>query len=118
MTRFLRDGIRLIFILALVVALIAVLLGQRAAIGRGAGRATRAGRSAWDSLRDGPVGAAVAEHARAAAGAVVAVGALVLVLWSNPTGLVVLVIGIVVALLLAAVWAMAHRRVEVGLPAG
>ena len=116
-TRFLRDGIRLIFILALVVALIAVLLGQRATIGRGAGRATRAGRSAWDSLRDGPVGAAVAEHARAAAGAVVAVGALVLVLWSNPTGLVVLVIGIVVALLLAAVWAMAHRNVEVGFPA-
>ena len=117
-TRFLRDGIRLVFIVALLVALIAVLLGHRAAIGRGAGRVTRAGRSAWDSLRNGPVGAAVAEHARVAAGAVVAVGALVLVLWNNPTGLVVLLTAIVVALLLAAVWAMAHRKVEVGLPAG
>ena len=47
-----------------------------------------------------------------------AFGALVLVLWNNPTGLVVLLIAIVVALLLAAVWAMSHRKVDVGLPAG
>src|SRR6478735_11680976 len=117
-TRFLRDGIRLIFIVALVVALIAVLLGQGALLARAGGGVTTATRGAWDSLRDGPVGAAVAEHARVAAGAVVAVGALVLVLWNNPTGLVVLLIAIVVALLLAAVWGMAHRKVEAGLPAG
>ena len=117
-TRFLRDGIRLIFIVALVVALIAVLLGQRALLARAGGGVTTATRGAWDSLRNGPVGAAVADHTAVAAGAVVALGALVLVLWSNPTGLVVLVIAIIVALLLAAVYAMSHRKVASGLPAG
>jgi hypothetical protein len=117
-TRFLRDGIRLIFIIALVVALIAVLLGQRALLARAGGGVTTATRGAWDSLRNGPVGAAVADHTAVAAGAVVALGALVLVLWSNPTGLVVLVIAIIVALLLAAVYAMSHRKVASGLPAG
>jgi hypothetical protein len=117
-TRFLRDGIRLIFIIALVVALIAVLLGQRALLARAGGGVTTATRGAWDSLRNGPVGAAVADHTALAAGAVVALGALVLVLWSNPTGLVVLVIAIIVALLLAAVYAMSHRKVASGLPAG
>jgi LPXTG-motif cell wall-anchored protein len=117
-TRFLRDGIRLIFLVALVVALIAVLLGQRALLARAGGGVTTATRGAWDSLRNGPVGAAVADHTAVAAGAVVALGALVLVLRSNPTGLVVLVIAIIVALLLAAVYAMSHRKVDVGLPAG
>jgi len=79
-TRFLRDGIRLIFIIALVVALIAVLLGQRALLARAGGGVTTATRGAWDSLRNGPVGAAVADHTAVAAGAVVALGALVL--WS------------------------------------
>lgn len=117
-TRFLRDGIRLVFVVALVVALVAVLLGQRALLARAGGRVTTATRGAWDSLRGRPVGAAVAQHVAAAVGTVVALGALVLVLWDNPTGLVVLVIAVVVALLLAAVWAMAHRQVDAGLTAG
>lgn len=111
-TRFLRDGIRLVFIVALVVAAIAVLLGHRAGLAKVGHRVADAARGAWESVSRGPIGAGVAEHAKVVAGSVLAVGALVLVLWENPTGLVVLVTAIVVALLLAAVWALAHEKVE------
>jgi hypothetical protein len=107
-TRFLRDGIRLVFVIALLVALIAVLLGRRAAIARAGGRVATAARRSWSSLSNGSVGATVARHTLAVGGAVVAVGALVLVLWENPSGLVVLVIAVIVALLLVAVWGMAQ----------
>ncbi|WP_207555908.1 hypothetical protein [Intrasporangium flavum] len=107
-TRFLRDGIRLVFIVALVVAVVAILLGRRAGIARAGRRVGAAARSSWGSLSRGPVGATVAHHTMAVGGGVLAVGALVLVLWENPSGLVVLVIAIVVALLLAAVWGMAQ----------
>lgn len=107
-TRFLRDGIRLVFIIALLVALVAVLLGRRAAIARAGGRVAAASRRSWSSLSGGPVGATVAHHTMAVGGAVVAVGALVLVLWENPSGLVVLLIALIVALLLVAVWGMAQ----------
>lgn len=111
-TRFLRDGIRLVFIVALVVAAIAVLLGHRAGLAKVGHRVADGARGAWESVSRGPIGAGVAEHAKVVAGSVLAVGALVLVLWENPTGLVVLVTAIVVALLLAAVWALAHEKVE------
>ena len=118
-TRFLRDGIRLVFIIALVVAAIAILLGRRAALATVWTRVSDASRRGWDAVSTGPVGTGVGEHAAAAAGSVVAVGALVLVLWENPTGLVVLVTAIIVALLLAAVWGFAHQGAErqVGRPA-
>jgi hypothetical protein len=111
-TRFLRDGIRLVFIVALVVAAIAVLLGHRAGLAKAGHRVSEAARGAWDSVSRGPVGATVTEHTKVVAGSVVAVGALVLVLWENPTSVVVLVTTIVVALLLAAVWGLAHETVE------
>ncbi len=107
-TRFLRDGIRLVFVIALVVAAIAILLGRRAAIARASGAVARTSRRSWSSLSGGPVGATVEQHTMAVGGAVLAAGALVLVLWNNPSGLVVLVIVIVVALLLVAVWGMAQ----------
>ena len=107
-TRFLRDGIRLVFIIALLVAAIAILLGRRAAIARAGARVAEGARRSWSSLSGGPVGAAVSRHTRAVGGSIVAVGALVLVLWENPSGVVVLVIAVVVALLLAAVWGMAQ----------
>ncbi|GAA2021837.1 hypothetical protein GCM10009740_08270 [Terrabacter terrae] len=116
-TRYLVDGIRLVFIIALVVAGLAALLNRRrglAGFGRGVARVSSRG---WDSLQDGPVGTAVGEHAPVAAGVVVALGTLVLVIWSNPTGLVVLLTAIVVAVLLAAVWGMAQARTHAGLPA-
>jgi hypothetical protein len=111
-TRFLRDGIRLVFIVALVVAALAVLLGRRAALATAGRSVAGASRRGWDAVSRGPVGAGVAEHAPIVAGSVVAVGALVLVLWENPTGLVVLVTAIIVALLLAAVWGLAHQGAE------
>ena len=107
-TRFLRDGIRLVFIIALVVAAIAILLGRRAAIARAGRRVGAAASRSWSSLSAGSVGATVAHHTLAVGGAILAVGALVLVLWENPSGLVVLVIAVIVALLLVAVWGMAQ----------
>ncbi|HET9632548.1 MAG TPA: hypothetical protein VFP73_09130 [Terrabacter sp.] len=117
-TRYLVDGIRLVFIVSLVVAGLAILLGRRDALARGGRWVSRTSRNAWDALDEGSVGETVRRHTPVAAGVVVAVGTLVLVIWSNPTGLVVLVTAIVVALLLVAVWAMAHRKVDAGLPAG
>ncbi|GAA1965838.1 hypothetical protein GCM10009817_02040 [Terrabacter lapilli] len=117
-TRYLVDGIRLVFIISLVVAGLAILLGRRDALARGGRWVSRTSRNAWDALDEGSVGETVRRHTPVAAGVVVAVGTLVLVIWSNPTGLVVLVTAIVVALLLVAVWAMAHRKVDAGLPAG
>ena len=111
-TRFLRDGIRLVFIIALLVAAVAILLGQRAALARVGHRVSDASRRAWTAVSQGPVGTGVGEHAAVVAGSVVAVGALVLVLWDNPTGVVVLVIAIIVALLLAAVWGFARQVAE------
>lgn len=116
-TRYLIDGIRLVFVIALLVALVAAILGRRAALARAGRWVGRVSGDAWRSLSDGPVGEAVGEHAPIAAGVVVAVGTLVLVIWNNPTGLVVLVTVIIVALLLAAVWGMARGRTHVGLPA-
>ncbi|WP_323100670.1 hypothetical protein [Intrasporangium sp. YIM S08009] len=107
-TRFLRDGIRLVFIIALVVAAVAILLGRRAALARGGRRVGEAAGRSWSSLSSGPVGDTVAHHTLAVGGGILAVGALVLVLWENPSGLVVLVIGLIVALLLVAVWGMAQ----------
>jgi hypothetical protein len=117
-TRYLVDGIRLVFIISLVVAGLAILLGRRDALARGGRWVSRTSRNAWDALDEGSVGETVRAHTAVAAGVVVAAGTLVLVIWSNPTGLVVLVTAIVVVLLLVAVWAMAHRKVDAGLPAG
>jgi hypothetical protein len=117
-TRYLVDGIRLVFIISLVVAGLAILLGRRDALARGGRWVSRTSRNAWDALNEGSVGETVRAHTAVAAGVVVAAGTLVLVIWSNPTGLVVLVTAIVVVLLLVAVWAMAHRKVDAGLPAG
>jgi len=117
-TRYLVDGIRLVFIISLVVAGLAILLGRRDALARGGRWVSRTSSNAWDALNEGSVGETVRRHTAVAAGVVVAAGTLVLVIWSNPTGLVVLVTAIVVVLLLVAVWAMAHRKVDAGLPAG
>lgn len=117
-TRYLVDGIRLVFIISLVVAGLAILLGRRDALARGGRWVSRTSRNVWDALNEGSVGETVRAHTAVAAGVVVAAGTLVLVIWSNPTGLVVLVTAIVVVLLLVAVWAMAHRKVDAGLPAG
>jgi len=116
-TRYLVDGIRLVFIIALVVAGIAALLGRRDALARAGRWVARTSSRAWEALAEGPVGTAVAGHAPVAAGVVVALGTLVLVIWSNPTGLVVLVTAIIVVLLLVAVWGMAQGRTHAGLPA-
>jgi hypothetical protein len=100
--RFLRLGVRTIFVLALVVAAGAFLSGSSVtavrarqglagAIGWLRGSAERAG------LRTGPVGTWVGANKRALRIAAVTLAALVLVFWGRPTGKVVL--GLTLALL-------------------
>lgn len=110
LTRFLRDGIRLAFVVVLLVAGLAALLGHRATVARLGGRALTVGRGLWHDLSRGPLGVAVTRRPRAAAGSVAALGALVLVLWDDPTGTIVLTVLVVVALVLAAGAALVARR--------
>jgi hypothetical protein len=104
--RFLRAGLRTVFVLALVVAAGAFLSGQSVtaartrqglsgAIGWLAGGAERAG------LRTGPVGTWVDANKRALR--VAAVAALALVFWGRPTGKVVLGLTLALLVVLAAI---------------
>jgi hypothetical protein len=106
--RFLRAGLRTVFVLALVVAAGAFLSGQSVtaartrqglsgAIGWLAGGAERAG------LRTGPVGTWVEANKRALRVAAVAVAALALVFWGRPTGKVVLGLTLALLVVLAAI---------------
>jgi hypothetical protein len=106
--RFLRAGLRTVFVLALVVAAGAFLSGQSVtaartrqglsgAIGWLAGGAERAG------LRTGPVGTWVDANKRALRVAAVAVAALALVFWGRPTGKVVLGLTLALLVVLAAI---------------
>ena len=111
--RFLRAGLRTVFVLGLVVATGAFLTGQSVtavrarqgitgAIGWLQGGAERAG---W---RTGPVGSWVATNARVLRIAAVAVAALALVFWTRPTGKVVLGLAIAVLLVLAIIQFLAR----------
>jgi len=103
--RFLRDGLRLVFAIGLVVALGAFLAGPSAtAVGirRGASKAIgwlrRGGAKA--GLRTGPVGPWVHAHLTALRFGLVAVAVLVFVSLSSPSGLTVLVIALVLVVAL------------------
>ncbi|MFJ7156486.1 hypothetical protein ACIQUQ_16240 [Streptomyces sp. NPDC101118] len=104
MIRLLRTTIRMVVVLGVVVALAAWLSGP--------GRYATAARSLWHSgitstraaadrlgLRTGPVGPFVRRHRTWITWGLVAVAALVYVLWSYPTGWVV--VGLALALLFA-----------------
>jgi hypothetical protein len=102
--RFLRAGLRTVFVLGLVVAAAAFMTGQsttatrtRQGVGGAIGWLRRGAEGA--GLRTGPVGAWVQANRRVLRVGAVALASLALVFWSRPTGKVV--IGLALALLVA-----------------
>src|SRR5215218_361382 len=102
--RFLRAGLRTVFVLGLVVAAAAFMTGQsttatrtRQGVGGAIGWLRRGAEGA--GLRTGPVGAWVQANRRVLRVGAVALASLALVFWSRPTGKVV--IGLALALLAA-----------------
>ena len=106
LVRFLRTGLRTVFVLGLVVALAGFLAGRSrtavraragvtGAIGRLRGGAEQAG------LRTGPVGSWVYANRRPLRIGVVALAAVVLVFWDRPTGQVIIVLALLVVVVLA-----------------
>ncbi|MFF5992089.1 hypothetical protein [Prauserella flavalba] len=98
--RFLRDGLRLLFVVSLVVALGAFLTGPSAtAVGirRGASKAIGwlRGGGARAGLRTGPVGPWVHAHLTALRFGLIGVAVLVFVFLNRPSGLTVLVIALI-----------------------
>ncbi|MDX3236550.1 hypothetical protein PV392_12830 [Streptomyces sp. ME03-5709C] len=108
LVRFLRQTVRAVFVLGVVVALGAWLSGP--------GRYARRTRGVWESvlggagdaahrvgMRTGPVGPWLVRHKLPVGWVVVAAAALTLAFWSYPTGWVVLGLALAVVLVLAVV---------------
>lgn len=103
LVRYLRDGLRIVIGVALLICLIAWLSGPAklaVSIRHGLARGPKAISGKWSGSKPAVL---VAENRGTFAGIVFGVAALVLVLWSNPTVVVVVVIGLItLALLLLA----------------
>jgi hypothetical protein len=106
--RFLRAGLRTVFVLGLVVAAGAFLTGQSVTATRT--RQSLAGGIGWlqrgadgAGLRTGPVGTWVHANRRALRIGAVALAGLALVFWSRPTGKVVIGLTLVLLVVLAAI---------------
>ncbi len=107
LVRFLRLGLRMVLVLGLVIALAGFLTGRsttavraRAGLTRGIGWLRGGAEQA--GFRTGPVGAWVYTYKKVLWVAVIAIAALVLVFWDQPTGRVVLgiTLGVLVALVI------------------
>ena len=114
LVRFLRTTLRAVAVLGIVVAIAAFLSGRspqavqaRAGLTRGIAQVRRRGERAtgWST---GQVGVWLAAHLRAVRVAVVAAGAVVLLLWTAPTAWVVLWTGLAVLLGLLVVQVVAE----------
>jgi hypothetical protein len=106
LVRFLRLGLRTVLIFGLVIALAGFFTGRsvtavRARAGLSRGIAWLRGGAEKAGFRTGPVGAWVYSYKRVLRIAVIAIAALVLVFWDQPTGKVI--IGITLAVLVALV---------------
>jgi hypothetical protein len=106
LVRFLRLGLRTVLVFGLIVALAGFLTGRsvtavRARAGLTKGIAWLRGGAERAGFRTGPVGAWVYTYKRVLRIAVVAIAALVLVFWDQPTGKVI--IGITIGVLIALV---------------
>jgi hypothetical protein len=102
----LRTGIRVIVVAAVLIALLALVLGRTGAI------ASRT-RSVARGLATGPHVGWVAEHRGLLQGLIVALGAVVLFSWDPPTAGIVLIVGVLVAAGVLLVAAIAGARQEV-----
>jgi hypothetical protein len=85
-TSSLRGGVRIILIVAAVVAVVSLLAGSRRV------RSLVTGKGGPDWLTGGPVHDFVARNRKALQWAILVVGLLILVVWSNPTALVAVVV--------------------------
>jgi hypothetical protein len=106
LVRFLRLGLRTVLVFGLVIALAAFFTGRsitavRARAGMSRGIAWLRGGAEKAGFRTGPVGAWVYTYKRVLWIAVIAIAALVLVFWDQPTGKVI--IGITLGVLIALV---------------
>jgi hypothetical protein len=106
LVRFLRLGLRTVLVLGLVIALAAFFTGRsitavRARAGVSKGIGWLRGGAEQAGFRTGPVGAWVYTYKRVLWIAVIAIAALVLVFWDQPTGKVI--IGITIGVLIALV---------------
>jgi hypothetical protein len=107
LVRFLRLGLRMVLVLGLVIALAGFLTGRsvtavRARAGLTKGIGWLRGGAEQAGFRTGPVGAWVYTYKKFLWVAVIAIAALVLVFWDQPTGRVVLgiTLGVLVALVI------------------
>jgi hypothetical protein len=107
LVRFLRLGLRSVLVLGLVIALAGFLTGRsitavRARAGLTKGIGWLRGGAEQAGFRTGPVGAWVYTYKRVLWIAVIAIAALVLVFWDQPTGRVILgiTLGVLVALVI------------------
>ena len=107
LVRFLRLGLRMVLVLGLVIALAGFLTGRsttavraRAGLTRGIGWLRGGAEQA--GFRTGPVGAWVYTYKKVLWVAVIAIAALVLVFWDQPTGRVIvgITLGVLVALVI------------------
>jgi len=106
LVRFLRLGLRTILVFGLVIALAGFFTGRsvtavRARAGLSRGIACLRGGAEKAGFRTGPVGAWVYSYKRVLRIAVIAIAALVLVFWDQPTGKVIIGITLVVLVVLA-----------------
>jgi hypothetical protein len=107
LVRFLRLGLRMVLVLGLVIALAGFLTGRsvtavRARAGLTKGIGWLRGGAEQAGFRTGPVGAWIYTYKKVLWVAVIAIAALVLVFWDQPTGRVVLgiTLGVLVALVI------------------
>ena len=107
LVRFLRLGLRMVLVLGLVIALAGFLTGRsvtavRARAGLTKGIGWLRGGAEQAGFRTGPVGAWVYTYKKVLWVAVIAIAALVLVFWDQPTGRVILgiTLGVLVALVI------------------
>ena len=105
LVRFLRLGLRTVLVFGLVIALAGFFTGRsvtavRARAGLSRGIAWLRGGAEKAGFRTGPVGAWVYSYKRVLRIAVIAIAALVLVFWDQPTGKVIIgiALGVLVAL--------------------
>lgn len=108
LVRFIKEGLRVLLVLGLVVAIAGFFTGPsvtavrtRAGLSSGLGWVRGTGERA--GLSAGPVGPWVYRYRTALRVAAVAAAALIFVFWSDPTGLVVLVIALILLLMLGVI---------------
>ncbi len=116
MVRFLRDGLRLVFAIALLIcALIWLTGGSRQARGMRS-HIMRGGRAIASRGSDWRYAGVVAENRRPISIGIAALGALILVLWTNPGVATVIVIALVTAALIVLVYSFSPPAVARPIP--